>query len=536
MLLVLLGAVAAMLAIGAVNVANLMLVRTNDRALELRMRSALGATRTRIVKLLLIEAATLGCLGGVLGTAAAAWSVRALVSLAPPNLPRLDEVTVDLRVLGCGLLLTLLTACAVGLWPAFRASRTDDAAALSGAGRTSAGPARRRAQSVLAAGELGLAQILVAVAALLVFSFWRLTAVDPGVKVHGLVTVDVSLPAETYGANPARRKSFHDLVLQRVGVLPGVTGVAMSLTRPLSDAINRGVWIEGKAALPPGERQTMSFVPVSESYFDVTGMSVRRGRPLTPHDSATAERVAIVNEAFVRRYFAGLDPLSQRIGFGNRKNPNYWRRVVGVVSDARERLAEPAPPAAYIPFRQDDEPWNFASYVIASPLAASSLGRSVQSTILGIDPNQPVSRVRTIEESLSSAVAVQRFMALLASLFGVLALMLAAIGTFGVVSHAVGSRQREFAVRMAVGARSADIVRLVAGEAVRILVPALLAGLAGAALASRSMTSLLYGLHPSDSRTVGSAAGILLFTTVAATCLPLRRALSTDPATTLRNE
>ncbi len=536
MLAVLLGAVTVLLLIAAANVANLMLVRTGQRTVELTMRSALGASRGRLLVQILVEAVLLAGVGGVLGVALAAWGVNALVGLAPPDLPRLDEVSVDTRVLACGFLLTLITGCAFGLWPAWRASRESVAAAIGGQGRVTSGRDRRRAQQLLVGGELALAQVLLVAAGLLVASFARLLASDPGFTARDIVTVSVSLAAETYGADPARKAQFHALVLERAAALPGVEGVAMSLTAPLAGAINRGVSIEGRPAPRPGERQTMSFMPVSERYFDVLGLPVKRGRPFSPKDSATSERVAIVNEAFVRRYLGSGDPLTQRIGFGSPDNPNYWRRVIAVAGDARERIGAPAPPTAYIPFLQDLEPWNFASYEIKTSLPAAAVAASVQRAVLGVAHNQPISRARTLTQTMADAVAVERFTTLLAGLFAGLALVLAAVGAFGVMSHVVAARRRELGVRLALGARNGDIVRLVVFQSLRTVGLASAAGLAGAFFAGRSMSALLYQVRPGDPPTIATAVALLFATALMATYLPVRRALAANPIASLRNE
>jgi putative ABC transport system permease protein len=535
-LAVLLGAVAVLLLIAAANVANLMLVRTGQRTVELTMRSALGASRGRLLVQILIEAVLLAGIGGMLGVALAAWGVSTLVGLAPPDLPRLDEVTLDTRVLAAGLVLTMVTGCAFGLWPAWRASRTGIAAAAGGQGRMTPGRDRRRAQQLLVGSELALAQVLLVTAGLLVVSFARLLAVDPGFKTRDIVTIGVSLAADIYGADPARKARFHEEVLERAAALPGVEGVAMSLTAPLSGGINRGVWIEGRPALRPGERQTMTFMPVSERYFDVLALPLRNGRRFNTRDSAVSERVAIVNEAFVRRYLGSSDPLTQRIGFGNPESPGYWRRVIGVVGDARERITQPAPPTAYIPFRQDLESWNFASYEIATSLPAAAVSASVQRAVLEVSHDQPISRASTLEEALADAMAVERFTTLLAGLFAGLALALAAVGTFGVMSHVVAARRRELGVRIALGAQNRAIVRLVVVQSLRTVGLASLAGLAGAFFAGRSMSTLLYQVRPGDPPTIVTAVAVLFGTALLATYLPVRRALAANPIASLRNE
>jgi putative ABC transport system permease protein len=531
-LAVLLGAVTVLLLIAAVNVANLMLVRAGQRTVELTLRSALGASRGRLLVQILVEAVMLAGIGGVLGIALAAWGVNLLVGLAPPDLPRLDEVVVDTRVLACGFVLTLITGCGFGLWPAWRASR----ATVGGQERVTSGRDRRRAQQLLVGGELALAQVLLVTAGLLIASFARLLASDPGFASRDIVIVAVSLAADTYGADPARKAQFHELVLERAAALPGVEGVAMSLTAPLSGAIDRGVWIEGRPEPRPGERHAMSFMPVSDGYFDVIGLPVRRGRPFGTGDSSAGERVAIVNEAFVRRYLGSADPLTQRIGFGSRDNPNYWRRVIGIVGDARERIGQPAAPTAYIPFRQDLESWNFASYEIKTSLPAAAVAASVQRAVLGVARNQPISRARTLAEVMADAVAVERFTTLLASLFAGLALVLAAVGAFGVMSHVVAARRRELGVRLAVGARNHDIVRLVVFQSLRTVGLASAAGLAGAVFAGRSMSSLLYQVRPGDPPTIAAAVVLLFGTALMATYLPVRRALAANPIASLRSD
>ncbi len=535
-LAVLLGAVTVLLLIAAVNVANLMLVRAGQRTAELTLRSALGASRGRLLVQILVEAVMLAGIGGVLGIALAAWGVNLLVGLAPPDLPRLDEVVVDTRVLACGFVLTLITGCGFGVWPAWRASRASVAPAAGGQERVTSGRDRRRAQQLLVGGELALAQVLLVTAGLLVASFARLLASDPGFASRDIVIVSLSLAADTYGADPARRAQFHELVLERAAALPGVEGVAMSLTAPLSGAIDRGVWIEGRPEPRPGERHAMSFMPVSDGYFDVIGLPVRRGRPFGTGDSAASERVAIVNDAFVRRYLGSADPLTQRIGFGGRDNPNYWRRIIGTVGDARERIGQPAAPTAYIPFRQDLESWNFASYEIKTSLPAAAVATSIQRAVLGVARNQPISRARTLAETMADAVAVERFTTLLAGIFAGLALVLAAVGAFGVMSHVVAARRRELGVRLALGARNRDIVRLVVLQSLRTVALASAAGLAGAFFAGRSMSALLYQVRPGDPPTIATAVMLLFGTALIATYLPVRRALAANPIASLRNE
>jgi hypothetical protein len=280
----------------------------------------------------------------------------------------------------------------------------------------------------------------------------------------------------------------------------------------------------------------MSFVPVSEQYFDLLGIPLRRGRAFAAADRDNAPRVAIVNEAFARRYFAGQDPIGRRIGFGNRAAPGYWRTIVGLAADTRERPASPPLPTAYIPYRQDVEPWNFGAYVVKSSLPVTTVGEAVRRAVLEADRDQPISRVRTLEEAMATSIAVQRFTTVLAMLFAGLALLLAGVGTFGVMSHVVTTRTREIGVRLALGAQRSDILRLVVGQAARVAIAASFAGLAAAALAGSSLRALLFEVAPGDPRTLGAAVAVLVCTALAASYLPVRRMLAQNPLRSLRNE
>lgn len=533
---VLMAGVGVLLLIAAANVANLMLVRTSQRSVELSMRSALGASRGRLVRQILAEALLLAAIGGTLGMLLAWWGVQAIVAAAPADLARLDEVSLDARVLGCGLLLTIVTGCGFGLWPAWRSSSATVVGAPGGEGRVSAGRDRRRAQQILVGGELTLAQVLLVAAGLLAVSFARLLAVDPGVTTKDVVTVDVSLPKDTYGTDPVRKARFHQQVLEAAAALPGVERAAMSLTAPLSGAINRGVRIEGRPAPPPGERQTMSFVPVSPGYFELLEMPLGSGRRFTDAERAGSEPVAIVNESFVCRYFGSADPLTQRIGFGSPDQAGYWRRVVGVVRDAREHLNQPAPATAYIPFLQDGEPWNFATYAIKTALPVSSVASAVQRAVLAVASDQPISRARALEDAMSRGVAVERFTTLLAALFAGLAFTLAAVGAFGVMSHVVSSRRRELGVRLALGAQRRHIVTLIVGQSLRVAAMASGLGIAAAYYAGRAMSTLLYQVRPGDPPTLAGSAALLVATALLATYLPVRRALAANPIASLRND
>ena len=533
MLVVLLAAVALMLLIAAVNVANLLLVRTQARSLELAMRSALGADRTRLASQVLAESLLLACFGGLAGLIIASWGVDLLVRLAPAGLPRTEEIAVNGRMFAFALLATAATGLAFGLWPAWRASRTSLVGALGAEARGQIGRERRRAQYMLVGGELAIAQVLLVGAGLLLASLARLLAVDPGFDPRGLVAVDVSLPGAKY-ADPARKVSFHRAVVDGLTGLPDTTGVAIAMRAPMTRPIDRGVRIEGRPEPRPGEMRTMSYLTVSDRYFEVTGIRLVSGRRFTTQDDAGAVDVAIVNEAFVRRYFPGEAPLGRRIGFGDPKHPKYWRTIVGVVRDTRDGIARVPEPLGYAPIAQDREPWTFASYLVKSPLPAATVGDRVRRAVLAADPDQPVARVRAVEDDMRSSIAVERFTALVASLFAGLALLLAAVGTFGVMSHVVASRTRELGVRLAIGATRRDVVWLVLGQAARLVAAATMTGLAASMVFGRWLRTLLFEVAPSDATTIVTATSVLVVTALVASYLPLRRALVADPMASLR--
>src|SRR5688572_15924700 len=436
MLMLLLAAVALMLLVASVNVANLMLVRTKARAVELAMRSALGASPARVIRQILAESAVLASCGGLLGLVLAVWGVNVLIHLAPEGLPRLDEIAVNVRIAAFAIVVTAAVGMGFGLWPAWRASRAPLTSALQGSVRSTAGHERRRSQLVLVSSELAIAQVLLVAAGLLVASFVRLTSLDPGFEPRDLIAADVSLPGTKY-RDAARRIRFHEEVLQRLSAEPGVRSVAMAMQAPMRPSITRGVWIEGRAAPPPGESNLTAFMTVSEQYFDTTGVRLLRGRAITRDDTLRSPDVVVINEAFVRRYFAGQDPIGKRIAYGAPNNEHYWRTIVGLAADTREQLGQAAKATTYAPFRQGLDPFTFAAYLVKTSLPVAAVGEAVQRAVSASDPDQPVSRVRPVDADMRASIATQRFTMLVATLFAALALVLAAVGTFGVMSHVV---------------------------------------------------------------------------------------------------
>lgn len=535
MLVLLLAAVALMLLIASVNVANLMLVRTKAREVELAMRSALGASPSRVARQILGESAVLAACGGVLGLALAAWGVRALVQVAPEGLPRLEEVGVNARIAAFAVAVTAGVAFAFGLWPAWRASRAPLTAALQGSVRSTSGSGSRRSQMLLVSSELAIAQVLLVAAGLLLASFVRLTSLNPGFNPEDLVAVDVSLPGSKY-RDAAARIRFHEDVLERLAAAPGVRSVAMAMQAPMRPAITRGVWIEGRPAPPPGEFNVTAFMTVSERYFDTTGIRLLRGRALTRDDSLRSPDVVVINEAFARRYFPGQDPIGKRIAYGARSDDHYWRTVVGLAADTHEQLGQPPRATTYAPFRQGLDPFTFAAYLVKTSLPVATVGDAVQRAVSASDPNQPVSRLRPVEADMRASIATQRFTMLIATMFAGLALMLAAVGTFGVMSHVVRNRTREIGVRMALGATRRNIVGLVLGEAGRVVLASAIVGLAVAAALGRYIETLLYEVTPGDPSTMALSGAALMAVALLASYVPIRRMLAQNPLASLRND
>jgi putative ABC transport system permease protein len=535
MLMLLLAAVALMLLIASVNVANLMLVRTKAREVELAMRSALGASPGRVIRQILAESTVLAVCGGLLGLALAAWGVNVLVQLAPPGLPRLEEIAINGRIAAFAMTVTIAVAFGFGLWPAWRASRAPLSAAVQGNVRSTAGHDRRQSQLILVSSELAIAQVLLVAAGLLVASFMRLTSLNPGFDPRDLVAVDVSLPGAKY-RDASTRIRFHEEVLERLSATPGVRSVAMAMQAPMRPSITRGVWIEGRPAPPPGEFNLTAFLTVSEQYFDTTGIRLLRGRGVSREDTLRSPDVVVINEAFVRRYFPGQDPIGKRIAYGARTDEHYWRTIVGLAADTREQLGQPARATIYAPFRQGLDPFTFAAYLAKTSLPVATVGQTIQRAVSATDPDQPVSRLRPVEADMRASIATERFTMMIATMFAGLALILAAVGTFGVMSHVVRSRTREMGVRIALGATRGAIVRLVLGEAARAVVASTIVGLAAAIALGPSIEALLYDVKPSDPSTMTVATLALTCVALLASYVPIRRMLAQNPLASLKND
>ena len=534
-------AVAVLLLIACANVAHLLLGQAATRQAEISMRYALGADRSRIIRQLLIETLTIAVPGGVAGLVIAIAGVRALVLMAPRNLPRLAEITVDPAVLLFTAAMTLMTAIVFGLGPALQTARTS-ANDLGGIGRRVAGHRGvGRGHRALVVGELALAQALLVGAGLLLVSFVHATRIDLGFAQADRVLAEVSLtPAylQPIGKDghidPAKKVRFINSVLDRVRSGPGVRAVAASSTAPLTGAPNRGMRIEGDPVLPPDQQPTADFQLITPDYFRALGMTLVAGRSFNAGDRADTPPVLVVNQALADRYFGGRNPIGRVILFGGSKR----HEILGVVSDARYRTVEqPADPTFYLPLEQNDERWPFLAFTVwtdGSAAASTGAAALVRAAVREADPLQPISRLRTVEEILSTSLAERRFNTWIVGLFAATALLLAAIGTYGVMAFAVTSRTRELGVRAALGATPVDLIRLVLGQGLLLTLLATTIGLVTAVALTRYMASMLFNVAPRDPITFALVAAILALVATAATLIPARRAMRVNPTEVLR--
>ena len=534
-LLMLLGAVGFLLLIACANVANLLLGRAIVRQREIAIRVSLGATRARLARQLLTETAVLALAGGAAGVLLARWGVTALMALAPEDLPRLTEVRPDATTVAFAFVVALATAFIFGLVPALQASRVEAAGAMKDEGtRTAGSRSHRRLHQALVVSELALAQVLLAGAALLIASFVRVQHVDLGFRTDNVVAVEITMPAGKYD-NPDRKAAFNRGVLERFKAIPGVSTAAMGLTLPLRGAVNRGFWITGRPAPAPGVSQDVDFQIVSAEYFRTLGVPLLAGRGFSEHDHAKAPLVAIVSRAMARKYWPGEDPIGKQVQVGGPKAPP--REIVGIVGDVRQRDPEQASdPLLYVPYLQDTEPWNWAMFALRTDRDPATLAPAIREAVLAVDPEQPVARIRTLDEIAGTLGAERRFNTLLLALFSGVALVLAAIGTYGVMAYSVTRRTREIGVRIALGARPADVLRMVLGQGGRLVAVAIVIGLAGAIAGGRLLASQLFEVSATDPRTLAAGAATLSAFALLACYLPARRAMRVEPLVALREE
>jgi putative ABC transport system permease protein len=527
-LLVLLGAVAMVLLIACANVANLLLARGAARERELAVRTALGARRGRLIRQLLTESLLLASVGGALGILLAVWIVDALKMLGPANLPRLHEVHIDGAVLAFTACISILTGLVFGLAPALRFSKNDLQPSLKDGSRGSAG-GNRKLGGLLVISEMALSLVLLVSAGLLVKSFWRLVHVQPGFRTDHIATAQIEFPTKTY-EQASRRVEFLRQLFDRVDAMPGVDSSGAVSELPLSGRQNDEFFRVDGRAYAPGQSDDANFRRVSGDYFRAMGIPLRQGRWLGAQDTAGSAAVVVVNEPFVRRYFRGENPIGKHITIDKSR-----KEIVGVVGGVRHYSLQNSPrPEMYVPFAQSPAVW--IEVVVRSAGAPTQLANGLRAAVAAIDPDETISTVHSMDELVSTSLAQPRFSSLLLTLFAGIALMLAAVGLYGVISYAVSQRTREIGIRMALGARPADILRLMGTEGLRMTALGLTLGIGGAFLATRWLSALLFEVTPHDAASFLALPMALGMVAAVACWIPARRAARVDPLVCLREE
>ncbi len=536
-LLILLGAVAFLLLIACANVANLLLARASARQREIAVRSALGASRARIIRQLLTENMLLSLAGGVAGLFIAWWGTRALLALSPGNIPRLSSVGLDPQVLLFTLLVSLVTGVLFGLAPALIVSKLNLNQTLKEGGRSSAeGAGGRRLRNGLAVAEIALSLILLVGAGLLIRSFLRLQEVNPGFNPDNLLAAELSLPSAKYAENQ-QVVNFYDQLLARVAEQPGVRSAALTTSLPLTGGGDiLAFYVEGRPVARTDRTPDAEARVVNPDYFRTMEIPLRRGRVLTDQDAPDAPDAVVINEALARKYFAEEDPVGKRITFGDPQAANVeWFNIVGVVGDVRQSTLQAEPyPQVYSAYRQT--PRRALTIVLRTAGEPTAMANTLRQQVWSLDRQQPLHNVRTVEQVLAQSIARPRFNTLLITILAGVALVLAAVGIYGVISYSVTQRTHEIGVRMALGASSSNVLRLVVGQGMLLAGMGLAVGVLGAFAVTRIMGTLLYGVSANDPITYIVLVSLLGIIALVASYIPARRAMRVDPVVALRNE
>jgi predicted permease len=533
-LLVLMGVVALVLLIASANVANLLLARARSREREIAIRTALGAGRGRLVRQLLTESVLLSAAGSLVGLLLASWILDVLPTIAGADIPRLASVRIDLGVLAFTAAAAVTTGLLFGLAPAWQAARTDAAHGLREGGRGSAGPAARRLRAGLTAAEVALALVVLVGAGLLVQSLVRLLHVDAGFTADGLLTFNVGLSGPT-PRPPAQRAALAQEIVARVSRLPGVeaAGGGTGLP-PLTPQRGTGFAAEGVAE-GAGEARRAYFLAITPDYFRALGTRLFEGRAFTGADGAGAPEVVLLNRSLARRLYGDASAVGRRIRLVNPEQGDGWRTVVGVVGDVRySGLDDPGEAAIYTPFAQTPFLWTYVMVRTTGPPMA--LAGAIRQAVSAVDPTLEAAALKPMADVVAETVAQPRFNVVLLSAFAGLALVLAAVGIYGVISYSVVQRTKEIGIRMALGASRGDVLRLVTGEGLRLAAAGVALGLVGAAATARVLSTLLFEVQPTDAMTYAAAAASLVLVALAATVVPAWRATRVAPVSALRAE
>jgi putative ABC transport system permease protein len=544
-LLIFMGSVAFVLLIACANVANLLLMRATSRRQEIAVRAALGASRRRLIGQLLTESTLVSLAGGAAGIQLAVWGVPALLGLAPKGrIPRLEEIHIDGWVLAVTLGLSVFTGILFGLAPAFQATRRELRESLNSSGRAIT-HGREGLRSALVVSEIALALVLLTGAGLMLKSFSRILAVDPGFHVENVLTMTVDLPGMSgfrFGQGnsvyqtTAQIQAFHTRILGKLSSLPGVVAAGAVNWLPLQHWLIRGDFhLEGGRRLPP--HYVVDKPVVSPEYFRVMGIRLLSGRGFTEHDTNSAPGVAIVSQAVARSIWPGEDPIGKRITLEDHPKPGDWLTIVGVVDDVKQQgLTKKPDPAIYQPYQQALRPFfvSHMTFVVRTAANPLSVAAAMRGVLQEVDMDQPVQSIATMADVLAATTAEPWFQARLISVFSILALLLSGVGIYGVLAYSVTERTHEIGIRMALGAGSADVARMVLRRCLTLATLGVALGMAGAAAVTRVLGAFLFDVKPTDPATFVAVATLLMAVALLAGLLPARRASRVDPLVALR--
>lgn len=535
-LMMLMGSVGLVLLIACTNVANLMLVRASAREREIGIRTALGAGRGRLIRQMLTESVVLSLVGAVVGIALARVGVSLLAAMAAQSFPRLGETHIDLAALTFTIAVALATGILFGLFPAFQSARGATQDALKeGSQASTAGRGRLRLRRVLVAAEVALSLLLLVGAGLLIKSFMRLQGVDAGFDPSGVLTMRIVVPGARY-SQPDQVRNFYREVLRRVSALPGVTKVGANNGIPLSGSGGSGTTTIDDPAFPD-DRGTpeADMRVVTPGYFEAMGMTMLSGRMFDERDSETGQPVAIIDETMAQTFWPNEDPIGKRLKRGGRQSTQPWLTIVGVARHVRYRtLEEPSRVQLYMPHAQ--VPITGMSLAIKTNLEPRTLSNSIQREVIAVDREQPVWSIRTMDELMATSVMRRQLIMTLLTLFAGIALMLAAVGIYGVISYWVTQRSHEIGIRVAIGASRLDVLKMVLGQSMSVVLIGVVIGLVGAVALTRVMATLLYNVSTTDAATFAGYSAALILVGLVASYLPARRATRIDPVTMLRQQ
>jgi putative ABC transport system permease protein len=534
-LLILLGAVGCVLLIACANVANLLLARAMNRQKEMSIRAALGASRGRVIRQLLTESILLSLIGGVLGFLLAVWWSDLLIALGKEDIPRAVQIGMDFRVLGFTLAVSMLTGIIFGLVPALHSSRTHLTEALKEGGRGSTEGGRNLIRNILVVGELAIAVVLLVGAGLLIQSLWRLRQVNPGLNPQNVLTFVVGIPEVKYPT--AKQSEFFSTLIKRLEVLPGVTSASAIIPLPLSgDRFGISFEIEGRP-VAKGDQPSADFFAVQPNYFKTMGISFVSGRDFSERDDKKGQPVIIVNQAFAKKHFPGEDVIGKHIkpGISTDEDEPVMREIIGVVADVKNRnLSTDWRPGYFMPVSQ--VPFDQMTLVMKTSNDPHSLIAAVQREVAAMDREVPVYQIKTMEEYIAATTATPRFNTTLLAIFAAVALVLTIVGLYGVMSYSVAQRTNEIGIRMALGAQTRDVLKLIVSQGFKLVIVGLILGLGGAFLAMKVIASLLFGVTTKDPYTFIAVAIVLSVIALIACYIPARRAARVDPLEALRYE